>query len=267
MNKNKYIKKIWPRILVILILIEIIISLYIKNEFYHYLDEKSFNNIFQNKNQIIIFEKKIEEEFKLKKHVNLNKIESNLPFGRSWVKDNYGPNEINVGSSLDPNFILKTIITTTSVIDSQKSTTKLRLHFSVVNNFKSKDMIKIYSLRYRIREDVEFNFYDASRVERDLISISRKGPGLAAKLLLPQLVEDDVKRLILIDNGDVLVLRDLSVMYNWDMKNNIYMGSPDTGIGVFGKISKKILKVYINVGHYLIDIKKVKEKNIYTKNI
>ena len=52
-------------------------------------------------------------------------------------------------------------------------------------------------------------------------------------------------------------------MYNWDMKNNIYMGSPDTGIGVFGKISKKILKVYINVGHYLIDIKKVKEKNIY----
>lgn len=58
MNKNKYIKKIWPRILVILILIEIIISLYIKNEFYHYLDEKSFNNIFQNKNQIIIFEKK-----------------------------------------------------------------------------------------------------------------------------------------------------------------------------------------------------------------
>ena len=263
MNKNKYIKKIWPRILVILILIEIIISLYIKNEFYHYLDEKSFNNIFQNKNQIIIFEKKIEEEFKLKKHVNLNQIESNLPFGRSWVKDNYGPNEINVGSSLDPNFILKTIITTTSVIDSQKSTTKLRLHFSVVNNFKSKDMIKIYSLRYRIREDVEFNFYDASRVERDLISISRKGPGLAAKLLLPQLVEDDVKRLILIDNGDVLVLRDLSVMYNWDMKNNIYMGSPDTGIGVFGKISKKILKVYINVGHYLIDIKKVKEKNIY----
>ena len=115
----------------------------------------------------------------------------------------------------------------------------LRLHFSVVNNFKSKDMIKIYSLRYRIREDVEFNFYDASRVERDLISISRKGPGLAAKLLLPQLVEDDVKRLILIDNGDVLVLRDLSMMYNWDMKNNIYMGSPDTGIGVFGKISKK----------------------------
>ena len=54
-------------------------------------------------------------------------------------------------------------------------------------------MLKIYSLRYRIREDVEFNFYDASRVEKELYSISRKGPGLSAKLSLPQLVKDNVK--------------------------------------------------------------------------
>lgn len=250
-------------IIIIIVLFEIIMILYIKYVFFEILNGKSINNIFQNKNQLKIFEKKIREEFSLKKHANLNEIEANLPFGRKWEKNKYGYNEVNVGSSLDPNFILKTIITTTSVIDSQKSTTKLRLHFSVVNNFKPKDMIKIYSLRYSLREDVEFNFYDASRVERDLISISRKGPGLAAKLLLPQLVEDNVKRLILIDNGDVLVLRDLSEMYNWDMKNNIYMGSPDIAVGVFGKISNQILKVYINVGHYLIDIQKVKEKNMY----
>ena len=123
-------------------------------------------------------------------------------------------------------------------------------------------MLKIYSLRYRIREDVEFNFYDASRVEKELYSISRKGPGLSAKLLLPQLVKDNVKRLILLDIGDVLVLRDLSEMYNLDMKDNICMGSPDTGVGVFGKISNKILKVYINVGHYLIDVEKVKKKYV-----
>ena len=72
-------------------------------------------------------------------------------------------------------------------------------------------MIKIYSLRNKLREDVEFNFYDASRVEKELDSISYKGPGLAAKLLLPQLLDDTVKRLIIIDNGDVLVLRDLKI--------------------------------------------------------
>ena len=123
----------------------------------------------------------------------MNEIESNLPFGKKWIINRFNHNEINVGSSLDPNFILETIITTTSVINSQKSTTKLRLHFSVVENFKPKDMIKIYSLRNKIREDVEFNLYDASRVEKDLDSISYKGPELAAKLLLPQLLDDNIK--------------------------------------------------------------------------
>ena len=126
-----------------------------------------------------------------------------------------------MGSSLDHNFVLETIITTTSIIISQKSTTKLRLHFAVVNNFKPKDMIKIYSLRNRLREDVEFNFYDASRVVKDLSSLSDKGPTIAARLLLPQLTDNSVKKLIIIDNGDALALRDLSVMYNWNMKNNI----------------------------------------------
>ena len=139
--------------------------------------------------------------------------------------------EINVGMSLDRNFILKSMITTASVIDSQKSTTKLRLHFTVVKTFKPRDMIKIYSLRSRIREDVEFNFYNARKVQIEINSISHKGPGLAAKLLLPQLVEDDVERLIIIDNGDVLVLRDLKIMYNWNMENYIYMGAPDPDAG------------------------------------
>ena len=197
--------------LYILIAIELIIILFIKIEFEGYLNSESLNVVFPEKSQLIIFESKINEEFKNKKHVNLNEIESNLPFGKKWIINRYNHNEINVGSSLDPNFILETIITTTSVINSQKPSTKLRLHFSVVENFKPRDMIKIYSLRNKLREDVEFNFYDASRVEKELDSISYKGPGLAAKLLLPQLLDDTVKRLIIIDNGDVLVLRDLKI--------------------------------------------------------
>ena len=208
--------------LYILIAIELIIILFIKIEFEGYLNSESLNVVFPEKSQLIIFESKINEEFKNKMHVNLNEIESNLPFGKKWIINRYNHNEINVGSSLDPNFILETIITTTSVINSQKPSTKLRLHFSVVENFKPRDMIKIYSLRNKLREDVEFNFYDASRVEKELDSISYKGPGLAAKLLLPQLLDDTVKRLIIIDNGDVLVLRDLKIMYNWNMENYIY---------------------------------------------
>ena len=119
-------------------------------------------------NYQLLFEKKIEKEFELNNRVNLNQIESTIPFGRRWdILNNYS-NVINVGLSLDPKFILQTMITTASIIDSQMPTTKLRLHFSVVQAFKPSDMIKIYSLRDRLREDVEFTFYNASRVEKEL---------------------------------------------------------------------------------------------------
>ena len=205
----------------------------------------------------------IKKVFNEKGYVNINEIESKLPSGRSWNKNT--SNEINVGSSLDSGFILRTMITTASVMDSQKPDTKLRLHFAIVKNFNVKNMLKIYSLRTKIREDVEFNFYNAKRVEKELKGLSPKGPGICARLLLPQLVVDDVRRLIIIDNGDALVLRDLSEMYNWKMGNNIYMGVPDQGIGKFGLYSNKSLNIYINGGNYLIDVKKVKEKNMYEK--
>ena len=241
----------------------VVVLIFIQNEFYEVLKSTISLINFNEKNQILLFEKIIEKEYKFKHHVNLNEIESTLTFGRRWEKLEYNSNQINVGLSLDRNFLLKTLITTASVIDSQKSATKLRLHFSVVKTFKTRDMIKIYSLRGKIREDVEFNFYDARKVQLKLKSITNKGPGLAAKLLLPQLVDESVKRLIIIDSGDVLVLKDLTIMYNWNMSNNMYMGSPDPAAGRFGKISNKILNVYINAGNYLIDVKKVKQKNMY----
>jgi hypothetical protein len=207
----------------------------------------------------------IKKFFNEKGYVNINEIESKFPRGRIWEKNKNKSNEINVGSSLDSGFILRTMITTASVMDSQKLDTKLRLHFAVVKDFSVKNMLKIYSLRTKIREDVEFNFYNAKRVEKELEGLSPKGPGICARLLLPQLLVDDVERLIMIDNGDAIVLRDLSEMYNWNMGNNIYMGVPDQGIGKFGIYSNKSLCVYINGGNYLIDVKKVKEKNMYEK--
>ena len=47
------------------------------------------------------------------------------------------------------------------------------------------------------------------------------------------------------------------------MNNNMYMGAPDPAAGMYGKISKKPLNVYINAGNYLIDVKKVKQMNMY----
>ena len=197
--------------------------------------------------------------------VNINEVEADIKGGRKWQKFTDKTNEINIGFQLDSSYILRTMMTVASIIDSQKMSTKLRLHFAVVLGFNAENMLKIYSLREKIREDVEFNFYNAEKVEIDFKEMHPKGPGAMAKILLPHLLPDDIDRILVFDTGDVLVLRDLSEMYNWNLSNYLYMGAPDPCIGKIAKISQEPFYVYINIGHFLLNVKKIKSENIYEK--
>jgi hypothetical protein len=209
--------------------------------------------------------KKVNESYMLNEYVNINEIESKIPNGRKWGKYKDKQNEINIGIQLESNYVLRVMMTISSIMDSQKPKTKLRFHLAVVLSFSAKDMLKIYSLRRKIREDVEFNFYNAKRVETELKNLNTKGPGAVAKLLLPQLLPDNINRLIIFDTGDLLVLRDLSGMYNLDIKNYLFLGIPGKKVGYYALISKKKYKVYINTGSMLVNVKMYKSENIYKK--
>jgi hypothetical protein len=139
--------------------------------------------------------KKVNASYMLNEYVNINEIESKIPNGRKWGKYKDKQNEINIGIQLESNYVLRVMMTISSIMDSQKPKTKLRFHLAVVLSFSAKDMLKIYSLRRKIREDVEFNFYNAKRVETELKNLNTKGPGAVAKLLLPQLLPDNINRL------------------------------------------------------------------------
>ena len=128
---------------------------------------------------------KINKVYTKNKVVNINEVESSIKGGRKWEKNENKDYEINLGFQLDPNYILRTMMTLASIIDSQKKETKIRLHFAVVLNFTAENMLKIYTLRERIRNDVEFNFYNAEKVEEDFKGIHPKGPGAIAKIFLP----------------------------------------------------------------------------------
>lgn len=97
--------------------------------------------------------------------------------------------------------------------------------------------------------------------------LNSKGPGAVAKLLLPQLLEDNIEKLIIFDTGDLLVLRDLHNMYNLSMGKYLYLGIPGGKVGKYAKISKKLFKRYINTGSMLVNVKKVKQENIYQKYV
>ena len=209
--------------------------------------------------------KKLNETYEKQGFVNINKIESTISRGRLWAKLQNNSSEINVGSTFDENYIFLSMMTIASIMDSQKIETKVRFHFGVVDGFSVESMLKIYLLRERIREDVEFNFYNAKKVETELKGVHPKGNAVCARLLLPELLPDDVERLIMFDTGDVLILRDLSEMYKWNMEEKIYVGVLDYGYTKYGKISGKKLNIYINAGNYLIDIKKVKFEKMYNQ--
>ena len=49
------------------------------------------------------------------------------------------------------------------------------------------------------------------------------------------------------------------------MKGCLYVGVPGMGTGNYAIISKKRYEIYINVGSFLIDVKKVKSENMYDK--
>ena len=175
-------------------------------------------------NKILL--QKIKKIFSKYKKVNINEVEATIYNGRKWEKNRNKTNEINIGIQMDPNYVTRVMMTLASIIDSQKNETKLRFHFAVVLLFKAELMLKIYSLREKIRDDVEFSFYDAKRVETELKNLNLKGPGAVAKLLLPQLLPNDIDRIIIFDTGDLIVLRDLTEMYNWNMSNYLYLGQP-----------------------------------------
>ena len=136
--------------------------------------------------------KKINQIFEQNEYVNINEIESILPNGRKWEKLKNRNNEINIGFQLDPNYIFRAMMTLASIMDSQKNETKIRFHFAVVLSFNAEHMLKIYSLRDKIRDDVEFNFYNAKKVEIDLKNLNSKGPGAVAKLLLPEIIPNNI---------------------------------------------------------------------------
>ena len=198
-------------------------------------------------------------------YVNLNEVEGKINSKKEWKPCPNKTNEMNIGVHLDKNFILPTMITLASIMDSQNNKTRIRFHIAIVLNFTALDMMKIYSLRYRIREDTEFNFYNASKVEKDLSGLNTRGAGVTSILLLPQLLPDDVKKLLVFDTGDLIVLKDLTEQYNFDMNDKMYVGVPGRKIGQKSLVTKKIYKTYINIGSFLVNVTKVKSENMYEK--
>ena len=119
------------------------------------------------------------------------------------------------------------MLTLSSIMATQKNTTNVNFHFGVTNNFTADKMIKIYELRNKINNLTEFNFYYLKESIIKMKDFHPKGEACPGKFELPQLLPNDIERLIIFDAGDLLVLRDLTELYNYNMNDYWVLGTPE----------------------------------------
>ena len=196
--------------------------------------------------------------------VNINIIENRINKDESDFRNKI-LSTIDIGFSIDKNYILQAKLTVASIMASQYKTTKIRFHFGVTNNFTSENMLKIYELKNKINNLTEFNFYYLKESVFKMKNFHYKGETLPGKMELPIHLSDNIKKLILFDVGDLLVLRDLTEMYNYNMGEYWALGIAEpTIINSFMKKTYNITK-YINTGSLLLNIDELKKNNVWDK--
>ena len=243
----------------------IIVFVIIDSFLYKKYSSISIINENYNKSKLI---KEIEIIYNKYSKVNINKIDDRINKMKKNSKNL--ASIINIGVTLDKNFVLETMVTLASIMATQKKNTKIRFHLGVTNNFTAEKMVKIYELRKRINNLTEFNFYYLKESVTKMKGFHKtKGETCPGKFELPLYLPNDVEKILIFDVGDLLVLRDLTDLYNYKMENYWVLGTPEpTIIKSFMEVKYNITK-YLNVGSLLLNVKKIRENNFwlnFTKN-
>ena len=235
----------------------------IKSLFFFLLFFISYNLINSTDEENKRMKYEINHIFKKLNKININDIYSK--YHPIEQKKNYSiKNIINIEFTLDVGYILETMLTIASIMASQEKTTKIVFHFGVINNFKAKNMLKIYTLKNKINNLTEFNFYYLKGAMKKMKNFHFKGEACPGKFELPQLLPDNIEKILLFDAGDIIILKDLNELYNYDMKNYWVLGLPEPWM--IEKISDKYkMKKYINIGSLIINVTEFKKNNIWDK--
>lgn len=215
-----------------------------------------------NKNFFTKFEYEIKKIYDSFYNVNINEIENKITKKKNIIPEKI-KSVINIGFTLDKNYVYETMLTVASIMATQEKTTKVRFHFGVTNQFTPDKMIKIYELRNKINNLTEFNFYYLKESVMKMKNFHPKGEACPGKFELPMLLANDIERLIIFDAGDLLVLRDLTELYNYNMGDYWVLGNPEPIIiNQFMKVKYNLTK-YINIGAILLNIQKFKTNNFW----
>ena len=174
-------------------------------------------------------------------------------------------NHIHLAMGFDKNYIVLSVISMASILKTASPDTYIHFHLALLNDIKYEDLKLIIDLN-KINENVEFVFYNSKQVEYDFEEKKAKGGrglGDYTRVLLPEIV-NNTNRIIIMDSADIIVQKDLSELYFFDIGNNYFVFSLED---IAGKLHNRYTfgrnKFYPNSGICLVNIRKFREDNLY----
>lgn len=200
--------------------------------------------------------------------LNITKLEYYYYNNEKYNINNSNMNEIHLTMAFDKNYSNLALISIASVLNS--SSTNTYIHFHILGlNFGFDEIKKIIDLR-KINLKVEFIFYNAKQVEYDFdrAKHERRKYGNYAKILSPQIVNNTNKILIL-DSGDIIVQKDLSEIYFYDIKDNYFGWTLEICAGYYLENNDKFKtnNFHPNAGVVLVNIKLFRKDELYKKAV
>ena len=177
-------------------------------------------------------------------------------------------NHINLAMGFDKNYIELSTIAIASVLNTSNPDTFFHFHILGLN-FSILDIKNIISLK-SINRNVDFVFYNAKQVEYDFGERGKRegrGVGNYARILAAQIV-NNTDRILTMDAGDVIVQKDISEIYYFNLGNNYFGWILED---VAGYDQNKYWDIffrhyfYPNSGICLINIGLFRRDNLYKK--
>ena len=173
-------------------------------------------------------------------------------------------NHIHLSMGHDANYILSSLVSIASILNSTNKDTFIHFHF-VLLNCTFEDMKPIIALK-TINNNIDFIFYNGKQAELDFSNYGkneRRGVGDYTKFLIPEIV-NNTNKIIILDSADIIAKKDLSEIYFFDLEDNYFGFTLD----IFaGKELKMYLfqrnKFYPNIGVCLVNIILFRRDHLY----
>ena len=179
------------------------------------------------------------------------------------IEDRSKFNHIHVSIGTDENFALLSLITIASLLNNSSPDTFIHVH-AILLNCAFEDIKKMYKLK-SINKNVEFIFYNSKQAEYDFSrgKKERRGIGDYTRVLAPEIV-NNTNRILILDTGDLIVEKDLSELYFFDLGDNYFAFILDISGGRYDTnlIFARSL-FYPNTAVCLVNVRKFRKDNLY----